>query len=95
MSSQEQEKTAWLTLVIISIPLIIANMPYAVRLELWKDPVYRAFLIAIPVGIVVHTWQDALMVFCMVWIVVNFTYGLHEDQLALPQEVDSRRIRNV
>ena len=91
-SNVNQEMPAWMALLVVAIPIIIGNMPQSERMEMWEDPMYRALLLAMSIGFVVKKWQDALVIFTIVWFVVDFMYELHEVQSVPPA---SNEVRNT
>jgi hypothetical protein len=65
--------------VIVTTTLVVSNLPSSARTELWNDPFYRMLLMAIPVGLVVPNWHDALLIFLVVWFIEDVISELHED----------------
>lgn len=93
-NGQYDELPPWIAMIMVTIPLIITHMPQSERADMWRDPMYRALLLAISIGFVVKKWQDALVVFFVVWFVVDFMYELNEARSVPPVSTEVRSIRN-
>lgn len=78
MHDSQNSLSPEMTFIVVTVILIIGNLPTRVRMDLWKDPLCRAFMIAVPVGVVVPAWQDALAIFLFVWFAVDIISEWHE-----------------